>query len=127
MVSGGEPMDQVRYYLHEILSFLQNGLHEGFGHVNNTALGIIIALYSAYLLHELKKIWQQALAATILHRFAEIMIPVLANQSRFELPPNLIELSYWEATLVLYIGYVVVIAVLFFIKTRVLSGGGGGH
>ena len=48
------------------------------------------------------------------------MIPVLANESRFALPPNLIELSYWEATLVLYIGYLIVIAV--FIKTRVLFG-----
>jgi hypothetical protein len=126
MVKQGDAVDQIKYYLHEILAFLQNGLHEGFGHVNNTALGIIIALYSAYRLHEFKKIWQQALAATILHRVAEILIPVLANEGRFQLPPNMIELSYWEATAVLYLGYLVVIAVLFFIKTRVLSGGGGG-
>ena len=117
-------MADIRYYLHRIFDFLQYGLHTGFGNVNNTALGIIIALYSAYQLSSLKKIWQQALAATILHRVAEVMIPVLANQSRFALPPNLIELSYWEATLVLYIGYVIVIAVLFFVKTRVLAGGG---
>ncbi len=120
-------MADFSYYLHEFISFLQTGLHQGFGHVNNEVLGILIALYSAWQLHEFKKIWRQALAATILHRFAEIMLPVLANSASFRLPPNLVELSYWETTAFLYIGYVVVIAVLFFIKTRVLSGGGGGH
>lgn len=119
-------MHDISYYLHVITNFLQTSLDEGFGHVNNTALGIIIALFSAYQLHEFKKIWQQALAATILHRFAEVMIPVLANEGRFQLPPNLVHLSYWEATAFLYVGYVIVIAVLFFIKTRVLGGGGGG-
>jgi len=119
-------MEQVKYYLHEFLNFLQTGAHEGFGHVN-ALLGILIALYATYLLHEFKKIWRMAFFATILHRFAEIMLPVLANGSSFRLPPNLIELSYWEATAFLYIGYVIVIAVLFFIKTRVLTGGGGGH
>lgn len=120
-------MADFNYYLHEIISFLRNGAHEGFGHINNTALGIIIGLYAAYQLHEIKKIWRQALFATILHRFAEIMIPVLANESRFALPPNLLDLSYWEATAVLYIGYVIVIAVLYFLKTRVLSGGAAAH
>ena len=120
-------MADLTYYLHEILWFLQSGVHEGFGHVNNTALGIIIALYSAYQLHEYKRIWRQALGATILHRLAEVMIPVLANQSRFELPPNLVEPSYWEATLVLYIGYLVVITVFFFVKTRVLPGAVASH
>jgi hypothetical protein len=119
-------MAEISHYLHEIFAFLQTGLHEGFGHVNNQVLGILIALYSAWRLHEFKKIWQTALAATILHRFAEIMLPVLANSAPFKLPENLVELSYWETTAFLYIGYVVVIAVLFFIKTRVLSGGGGG-
>lgn len=117
-------MDQVRYYLHEFLNFLQAGAHEGYGHVNGPVLGILIALYAAYLLHEFKKIWRMALFATILHRFAEIMLPVLANGSAFRLPPNLIELSYWEGTAFLYIGYVIVIAVLFFIKTRVLTTAG---
>lgn len=120
-------MADISYYFHEIIGFLRNGAHEGFGHINNTALGIIIGLYAAYQLHEFKKIWRQALLATILHRFAEIMLPVLANGSRFELPPNLLELSYWEATAVLYIGYLIVIAVFFFIKTRVLSSGAAAH
>lgn len=115
-------MAEVQHYLHEFLAFLQAGAHQGFGHINNAALGIIIGLYAAYSLHEFKKIWRQALFATILHRFAEIMLPVLANSARFELPPNLIELSYWEATAFLYIGYLIVIAVFFFLKTRVLSG-----
>lgn len=115
-------MADASYYLHEILGFLRNGAHEGFGHINHTALGIVIALYAAYQLHEFKKIWRQALFATILHRFAEILLPVLANGSRLALPSNLLELSYWEATAVLYLGYLIVIAVLFFIKTRVLSG-----
>jgi uncharacterized protein YacL len=110
-------------YLHEIVEFFRDGLREGFAHIN-AALGLIIGLVAAYMLHSWKKIWQMALGATVIHLVAEIMIPVLANQSRFELPPNLMEVSYWRTAIALYLGYLVVIAVFFFLKQNMLPKGG---
>ncbi len=119
-------MDQVNAYFHEILWFFQDGFREGFAHVNG-ALGIIIALVAAYMLASWRKIWEIALGATVIHLIAEVMIPVLANVRRFALPSNLLELSYWRSAVALYFGYLVVIAVFFFLTTRVLPKGAHAH
>jgi hypothetical protein len=39
----------------------------------------------------------------------------------------MLEESYWRTALALYLGFVVVIAIFFVVKTRVLPRGGGGH
>lgn len=125
-------MHDFSYYLHVIVSFLrevllfvQQGFHEGFYHVN-AILGLIVALFAAYTMPAFKRIWAITLGATIVYLIAEVMLPVVANHAEFRLPP-LVELSYWRNTVALYLGFLLVIAVFFFIKTRVLPKGGGGH
>lgn len=115
-------MHDAYYYLHEIVDFFRDGLHEGFAHIN-AALGLIIALIAAFMLGSWNKIWQMALGATLVHLVAEIMIPVLANHSRFALPANLLDLSYWRTAAALYLGYLVVIAIFFFLKSSMLPHG----
>jgi uncharacterized membrane protein len=119
-------MDQVSLYLHDILDFFRDGFRDGFQHVNGV-LGLMIALYFAYQLGEWKKIWAVALGATITHLIAVIMIPFLANEGTLQLPHDLLELSYWKTAAALYLGYVVVIAVLFALKTQFLAKGGAAH
>lgn len=119
-------MHDLPYYLHELLGFFENGLRDGFSHVNG-ALGIIIALVAAYMLHSWKRLWAIALGATVVHLISEIMIPVLANQARFGLPADLLELSYWRTAAALYLGYLIVIAVFFFIKKNVLPKAAPAH
>ncbi len=119
-------MNQFSYYANEILYFFRDGLHEGFAHVNG-ALGLIIALVAAYMLASWKRIWAMALGATLTHLIAEVMIPVLANQTRFALPENLLDWSYWRTAIALYLGYLIVIAVFFFVKKNVLPKGAGAH
>jgi hypothetical protein len=116
-------MHDFPYYLHGFVDFFRDGLHQGFAHIN-AGLGLIIGLIAAYLLTSWKKLWQIALGATVAHLVAEMMIPVLANQSRFELPPNLLEVSYWKTAAALYLGYLLVIAVFFFLKKNMLPQGG---
>lgn len=115
-------MSQFSYYANDFLYFFRDGLREGFAHVN-AALGLIIALVAAYMMPAWKRIWATALGATIIHLLAEVMIPVLANQTRFALPSNLLEWSYWRTAIALYLGYLVVIAVFFFVKRNVLPRG----
>jgi len=110
------------YYLQRIAEFMQYGLNIGFGNVNNTLLFIIIALISGLQLNGFRRLWLQAMAATILHRVAEVMIPVLASETPFLLPTNLIGISYWEANLVLFFAYLFVIGMLFILKVRFFIG-----
>ncbi len=119
-------MHDFPYYLHEVTDFFQNGLRDGFANVNG-ALGIIIALVAAYMLHSWKRLWALALGATLVHLIAEIMIPVLANKARFALPSDLLQMSYWRTAAALYLGYLLVIAVFFFIKKNVLPKAAPAH
>lgn len=119
-------MHDFQYYLNEIIDFLRTGFRDGFAHVN-AILGLIIALVAAYLLPSWKRLWAVALGATVVHLIAEVMLPVLADRQTFRLPPDLVEMSYWRDAIALYLGYLVVIAVFFFIKKRILPSGGGGH
>lgn len=119
-------MHDFSYYLHEVLNFFDRGITDGFAHVNG-ALGIIIALVAAYMLHSWKRLWALALGATVVHLVAEIMIPVLANQGRFALPPDLLHKSYWMTAIALYLGYFLVIAVFFFLKKNVLPKAASAH
>jgi len=119
-------MEHVSAYLHDILDFFRDGFRDGFAHVNG-ALGLIIAIFAAYLMSEWKRIWAVALGATLAHLISVIMIPVLANERSFQLPPDLLEVSYWKTAAALFLGYLVVIAVFFFVKTRLLPGGSEAH
>ncbi len=115
-------MHDFSYYLHTVIDFFRDGIHEGFARVN-AVLGLIIGIFSAYLMHEWKRIWAVALGAVVMHLVAVWAIPILDNRAEFRLPPDLLELSYWKTALALYFGYLIIISVFFFIKTRVLPGG----
>ncbi len=119
-------MHDTTHYLHEILAFFDRGLADGFANVNG-ALGIIIALVAAYMLHSWKRLWAVALGATLVHLVAEVMIPVLANQARFALPPDLLHMSYWRTAAALYLGYFLVIALFFVLKKTVLPKAASAH
>ncbi len=114
-------MDQILHYFNEALDFVRTG----FGHVN-AILGLIIALFAAFQLSNWKKIWEVALAAALVHIVALVLIPVVDHNAPIHLPP-LLDTGFLRDTLALYLGYVIMIAVLFFVRTRLLKGGGGHH
>jgi hypothetical protein len=119
-------MDNFSVYLHEIIDFFRQGFHEGFAQVN-AVLGLIIALVAAFMLMSWRRLWAMALGATVVHLIAEVMLPVLVNKTRFELPPNLVELSYWKSAAALYLGYLLVISIFFFIKRSVMPRAAPAH
>ncbi len=112
------------YYLHVIINFIWSGFHEGFGRVNGAVLGLVIALFGAYFLNDWRKrILAITLGATLVYLIAEVMLPVLANNESFRLPPNMLDSSYWRVALALFFGFFLIISVFYFVKTRVLPGG----
>jgi hypothetical protein len=119
-------MHDFNYYLHVIIDFFRDGFHEGFARVN-AVLGLIIAIIAAYMMPAWKRIWATALGATVAHLFAVWALPILDNRAAFRLPPELLELSYWRTALALYFGYLVIIAIFFFVKVQILPKGGAKH
>ena len=114
-------MTPFSYYLNETLDFFR----EGFEHVN-AVLGLIIALFATFQLSSWKKLWEIALAATLVHIVALVLIPVIDHNAPFHLPP-LVTVAFWRDTAAVYVGYVIIIAVFYFMRTKLLKGGGGSH
>ncbi|MDE2135086.1 MAG: hypothetical protein KGM97_05345 [Alphaproteobacteria bacterium] len=112
-------MSDVSHYFNEALDFFRLG----FQHVN-AILGLIIALFAAFQLSSWKKLWEIALAATLVHIVALVLIPVVDHNAPLHLPP-LVDVGFWRDTAAVYVGYVIIIAVFFFMRTKLLKGGGG--
>ncbi|MGH6870592.1 MAG: hypothetical protein ACREHE_03715 [Rhizomicrobium sp.] len=112
-------MDGFQHLLDVIIAFFR----DGFAHVN-AVLGLLIAVYSAYRMHDWKELWKIALAAVVLHILAAILVPVIDHDAPFRLPP-LLDSDFWKSLFALYLGYLVAISAFFFVKTSVLKGGGG--
>jgi hypothetical protein len=112
-------MAQYLHYLDDALAFFR----EGFMHVNAT-LGLIIALFAAFRLANWRGLWEIALAATLVHIVAEVLIPFLDHGAPIRLPV-IVDLAFWRDMAAIYIGYVIIIAAFFFIRTRLLRRDGG--
>lgn len=106
------------HYLNWILDFFR----QGFAHVN-AMLGLLIALYSAWRMSDWKDLWKLALGAVLIHIIAMVLVPMIDHDAPFRLPP-LLEVSFWQFVVALYLGYIVAVAALFFVKTNVFKGGG---
>ena len=114
-------MDQIAHFLNVILAFFR----EGFNNVNAVE-GLVIALVAAIIAPAWDRIWAVALGATVVHLIADVLIPVIANHAAFQLPP-LLELSFWRTALSLFVGYLIVISVLMFVKRLFLSPAAHAH
>ena len=108
-------MDQIQHFLNVILEFVR----DGFNNVN-VAEGLVIALVAAIIAPAWDRIWAVALGATLVHLIADVLIPVVAHHTAFRLPP-LLDWPYLRMVLSLYVGYLVVIAVLMVIKRTFLA------
>lgn len=110
-------MDQVLAFLGEAYALAQTG----FDGVNQVA-GLIIALIAAVLMSGWRQLWRTALGAAVVHVVVGALLPVLQGGD-FRLP-EMLALPFWLMLLALFIGYAVVIAVFFFVKTLLTRGGG---
>ena len=94
----------------------------GFDGVNQVT-GLLIAIIAALLMTAWSRLWATALGAALVHVAIGVLRPVL-DGGAFVLP-NLLTLGFWMSVLALFLGYAIVIAVFFFIKT--LFTGGARH
>lgn len=93
----------------------------GFDGVNQVIGLIIAAVFGLFLMGAWRGLWSAALGAVLVHTIVEVLRPML-DGGAFALPA-LTDMSFWMTRFALFLGYAIVIAVFFFIKTLL----GGGH
>lgn len=108
-------MDQVTPYLGQAGEYLQSG-YAGV----NTLPGLLIALIVTMMMKEWKGLWVSALMATLFFYVVQTLAPALQGRPPL-LPADLPTVGFWIGVLVTYVGYVIVLAILFLIKKMVLK------
>jgi len=107
-------MDQISLFFNDVLTLFRSGFSQV-----NAYLGLIIALIAAFQLTHWKKLWEVALAALLVHVVALMLAPVIDHGAPLRLPA-LLDVSVLRNWLAIYIGYVILIAVFFFIRMRLV-------
>lgn len=108
-------MDQIFQFFGDALSLLRSGFNQV-----NAYLGLIIALIAAFQLTQWKRLWEVALAALLFHVAAVMLAPVIDHGAPLRLPAVL-DPTVLRNWLAIYIGYVILIAIFFFIRMRLLK------
>jgi len=110
-------MDDFSNLLNQILDFLQRG----FSQVNGgPILGVIIAIVAVFLLQSWGRLWIMALGALLAFLvIGRWVLPFINNGGTLPkplLPPDMMTGNYWVGLAAMYVGFFVVIGVLYFIK-----------
>ena len=113
-----------------IMAFVRpayNFVHEGFADVKSQVMGLVIALLAAILMTAWGRLLFVALGATVVHILIQAVLP-MASGGGFTMP-DIMAGAFWGQTLGTYVGYLILIAVFFFLKHNVfkVGGGKGGH
>lgn len=114
-------MDSVTQSFNELYNTTSAYMQTGFYRIN-AVQGLLIAMVAAYFLPKWSRVFVIAGGATIAHLVLDVMLPVLANNAAFRLPP-IVDSEYWRYALALYVGYLLVITVFYVIKRTMFSGG----
>ena len=106
------------------LEFLQHG----FDRVN-AVQGLLIALFAVVVMKTWRQLFVIALFATVIYLIIAAALPVVSgkgvNLSEIRLP-NPMHSEFWNDTATLYVGFVMIIAMFFAVKSVVFLRGSGG-
>ena len=103
----------------ELLQDVLDFAREGFAEVN-AVQGLIIAFIAALMLSKWTRLLIIAAGSVLAHIALDVMSPVFAEVGAFRLP-DLLQQSYWHYVTTLFVGYVVVIGILFTVKRVVVK------
>ena len=110
-------IDMAQPYIDWVWGYFREGFHDV-----NAILGLLIAIGAAYVLSKYSRIFVVALGAVVFYMIAQVMLPVLANNAAFRLPP-LVEGAYWQKMVAIYAGFLIIITVFYIVKRTMLKGG----
>ena len=107
-------MDTITDLFYTVLDYAR----EGFDQVN-AVQGLIIALIASITLPDWRRLPAFSFGAAVVHIIIDVMLPVLANGSAFQLP-DLLHSYFWIDFAILIVGYLIVITVLVLIRKIIL-------
>jgi len=93
---------------------------EGFAEVN-AVQGLFVAVVATLMLTNWSRIGVIAGGAVVAHIALDVMAPVIAEVGGFQLP-QVLEVEFWRYLVALFVGYLIVIGILFAIKRLVVKG-----
>lgn len=93
---------------------------EGFAEIN-AFQGLFVAIMAALMMTGWSRLLIIAAGAAVAHVVLDVLAPVIAEVSGFQLPP-LLDGYFWRYVAVLFVGYLVVVAILFAVKRLVIKG-----
>ena len=96
------------------LGGIVNLANAGFDGVNQV-MGLIIAVIAALLMADWRSLGSTAVGAALTHMIVLAILPML-NGGGFVLP-DILSVDFWMTAAALFLGYAIVIAIFFFIKT----------
>lgn len=100
------------------------GLAQGGFDTINQVTGLIIAVIATFMMPAWSRLWATSLGAAFVFILVGLLRPML-DGGAFVMPA-LLTLEFWMRVLALFLGFAVVIAVMFFIKS-LFVGRGHGH
>ncbi len=115
-------MEDLLAQLGNLLQGLLALADSGFDGVNQVMGLVIAAVFGFFLMGAWGGLCGSALGATLVHTLIDALRPMLDGGAF--LLPDLTDGGFWITRLALFLGYAIVIAVFFFIKT-LLTGGFG--
>jgi uncharacterized membrane protein len=107
-------MESLLASITEFLSGLFGLAQGGFDTINQVT-GLVIAVIAALVMPAWSRLWATSLGAAFVFILVGLFRPML-DGGAFVMPP-LLTLGFWMTVLALFLGFAVVIAVLFFIKS----------
>ncbi len=100
------------------------GLAQGGFDTINQVTGLVIAVIAALMMPAWSRLWATSLGAALVFILVGLVRPML-DGGAFVMPA-LLTLNFWMTVLALFLGFAVVVAVMFFIKS-LFVGRGHGH
>lgn len=86
----------------------------------NSVIGILLAVGATYFVSAYNRVFVAAFVSVIAYVVMQTVLPVIANNAAFRLPP-IIESAYWQHLVTVYAGFLIVISALYIVKKVVLS------
>ncbi|HWA00417.1 MAG TPA: hypothetical protein VG841_08900 [Caulobacterales bacterium] len=109
-------MDTITPYIDPVFDFLKSG----FNSINNLPGALLIAVAAAILMQSWKQWLPVSALAVVVQVAVERLAPVLTSHASFQLP-QIMEQPFWVQCASRLVGYAIVIAIFFFLKSLVLK------
>ncbi|MGE3303746.1 MAG: hypothetical protein AB7M12_11605 [Hyphomonadaceae bacterium] len=104
-------MESLGSIFNPIIEFLQTGFNQV-----NAVQGLLIALFATVLMARWAQLFAIALAAGLVHVVLDTAIPIVAKGADIKLPA-VMTAPFWQYALSLYVGFVIIIAMFFAVKS----------